>query len=293
MPRTELSSFVGRKLQVRQLKELVRTRRLLTLVGVGGVGKTRRATRVASDVAAFFPAGFWFVDLAVLDQAGLVPRAVAMAVGAREEPATPVLQALAECFRSGRCLLLLDNCEHLLSPAVELATALLDECPSLTILATSREPLRCEGEYVYQVLPLALPASGDSPSLAEVARSEAGQLFLDRAAAAASFRPDEHSAADLAAVCQTLDGIPLALELGAGLLRALSLHQLASRSADAVHVLRSGRRLGGLSNREIAERLVITERTAENHVSHILDKLAVGSRTQLASRLFVSSALDT
>lgn len=110
MPRAELSSFVGRKLQVRQLKELVRTKRLLTLVGVGGVGKTRLATRLASEADAFFPAGSWFVDLAALDQASLVPRAVAVAVGAREDAAAPAWQGLAECFRSGRCLLLLDNC---------------------------------------------------------------------------------------------------------------------------------------------------------------------------------------
>jgi non-specific serine/threonine protein kinase len=243
MPPTILSSFVGRKEQGRQLKELVRTKRLVTLVGVGGVGKTRLATRVASQVAAEFTAGTRFVDLASVDHPSLVPRAVVLAIGALEEAETPVQQTLAEFFRAGRWLLILDNCEHLTYAAAELATALLEECPLLSVLATSREPLRCEGENVYQVPPLALPAFGDPLSLADVARSEAGQLFLDRALAAAGFRPDEHSAMDIAAVCERLDGIPLALELGAALLRTVTVRQLASMAADSLYAFQGGSRL--------------------------------------------------
>ncbi len=243
MRRGDLSSFVGRKVQIQQLKELVRTRRLVTLVGVGGVGKTRLAARVASEVQTFFTGGFWFVDLAAVDQASLVPHAVAVAVGARAETSAPVVPTLAERFRAGRCLLLVDNCEHLVDAAAELCSALVESCPSLTILATSREPLCCEGEHVYHLMPLALPTPGDPPSLADVAHSEAGQLFLERASAAANYQPDQHSGVDLATVLNGLDGIPLAVELGAGLLRALTLSQLASRSSSAFQIVRAGSRL--------------------------------------------------
>jgi non-specific serine/threonine protein kinase len=242
MARGELSSFVGRKVQIRQLKELVRARRLVTLVGVGGVGKTRLATRVATELARYFAAGFWYVDLASVNEAGLLAQA-ASAVGIVEAPTTPVLLALAERFRGGRCLLVLDNCEHLIEAAASVATELLQACPSLTILATSREPFRCDGEHVYQVPPLEVPALDEQPSLGHVARTEAGQLFLERAAAAADFRADDHTAADVAALCQRLDGIPLALELAAALLRTLNLYQVVERSADALHILSAGNRL--------------------------------------------------
>jgi predicted ATPase len=145
MWRAELSSFVGRTAQVRQLKALVRTTRLVTLIGVGGVGKTRLAARIASDIAPSFPGGVWFVELDPLDQPELVGHAVAMATGAKAEASGSVVQRIAEQLHTGRSLLVLDNCEHVIGAAAELATALSATCPTLSILATSREPLRCAG----------------------------------------------------------------------------------------------------------------------------------------------------
>lgn len=238
----ELSSFLGRRTELRQVRALLRSRRLVTLTGVGGVGKTRLALRVAAELAEKRVGSVWFVELAPITEEQLVVEAVARTLGVREAPGSPLFASVVGHLRPYPALLVLDNCEHLIESAGRLASGLMQACPHLVILATSREPLRCDGEVLLPIPPLSLPPA--SASVADMHRSEAVQLFVDRAATAAGFILDDASAPDVTAVCQRLDGLPLALELAAGMLRAVSPHQLASRLGQSMQVLRAGSRTG-------------------------------------------------
>jgi len=210
-----LTSFIGREREVDGVKQLLSTARLLTLTGAGGCGKTRLAIRVASDITENFKHGVWWVELAALMDAGLLPMAVATALGVREPAEQTPADALVRYLGARELLLVLDNCEHLIGACAQLAQALLSTCPQLKILATSREALGIIGETAWLVPSLALP---DNPhqAIGELARSEAVRLFLERIAAV---RPDfaltVHNAPAVAQVCQRLDGIPLAIELAA------------------------------------------------------------------------------
>ena len=209
---------------------------LLTLTGPGGVGKTRLALAVAHDVAGAFADGVVFVDLAPLADPALVLPAVAQALGVRRgrRPAARRAAARASCGPR-QLLLLLDNCEHLLAAAAELAADLLAACPALQVLATSRAPLRLRGEHELPVEPLALPADGDDVGRRRVGASAAVALFVQRARAAdPAFALTEDNAAAVAEICRRLDGLPLAIELAAALdARCCSPAALLARLSDA------------------------------------------------------------
>jgi predicted ATPase/DNA-binding CsgD family transcriptional regulator/transcriptional regulator with XRE-family HTH domain len=232
----ELSSFVGRSVAVAEAVELLAHTRLLTLVGPGGVGKTRLALRIAAAGLAAYPDGAWLVDLAPLREPHLVATAVVSAVRLPEVAGRSALEVLRVGLAGRRLLLILDNCEHLVGACAELATALLRACHELRILATSREPLGVAGEVRWSVLPLRLP-DGAAPE------GEAVQLFVERARAA---RPDftlnETNAASVVEICSRLDGIPLALELAAARLGLLSVQQVAGRLEDHMGLLAHGNR---------------------------------------------------
>jgi predicted ATPase/DNA-binding XRE family transcriptional regulator len=237
-----LTSFVGREPELTELHDRLQKCRLVTLTGVGGIGKTRLAMELTRGVARNGGA-VGFVELAPVTDAVLVPHIVAASLGISEQPGRRLLDTLLYSLRPQRLLILLDNCEHLIDACAELAHALLSACPFLRILATSREPLGIAGETTWQVAPLSLPHPGKVGLVEELAQYHAVQLFLDRATAALpTFTLTEHDCAAVAQICDRLDGIPLALELAAPQLRIMSARQLAERLDDRFRLLVGGNR---------------------------------------------------
>jgi predicted ATPase/DNA-binding CsgD family transcriptional regulator/Tfp pilus assembly protein PilF len=242
---SEPNSFVGRARDLADLTMLLADVRMLTLCGPGGVGKTRLAGRLAAQLNDRFAGGAWLVELADAADAALVAVRVAAVLGIREEPDRPVTETLADALRQRQLLIVLDTCEHLIDAIAALAHRLLADCPQVRILATSREPLRVGGETVWRVPPLALPPPGPvtGQELADLASREAVRLFLDRAAAVRpGFALSAQNADAVSRVCRTLDGIPLAIELAAARMRALSAEQIAGRLDDRFRLLASGDR---------------------------------------------------
>jgi predicted ATPase/transcriptional regulator with XRE-family HTH domain len=239
----QLTSFIGREQEMAAIKERLAAARLLSLVGTGGCGKTRLASRVASDLLAVYRDGVWIVELASLADPSLVAQAVVSALGLREKRGQPLLTTLREHLRARELLLVLDNCEHLIGGCAELGDALLRSCPRLTILATGREALGLPGEAVWPVSGLALPAPDRPGRLEELAGYEAVQLFVERAAAVRpGFALSRENADAVAEVCWRLDGLPLALELAAAWVRTLPVGEIAARLGDAVNLLTLGGR---------------------------------------------------
>ncbi|WP_331755750.1 LuxR C-terminal-related transcriptional regulator [Streptomyces sp. NBC_01643] len=221
----ELTSLVGRQSDVARTRQALSETRLLTLTGPGGVGKTRLALRVAAEVQCAFPSGSWMVELAPLKDATLLSRIIAEALGVQDQSARPPLIALTDNLVGRQLLLVLDNCEHLLDACATVVKHLLAKVPDLRVLATSREPLGVEGERVVSVSPLSSP--DPSPLVDDLSRFGAVTLFLDRAAAAApGFEITNSNRSAVVRLCRRLDGIPLAIELAAVRLRALTVEEL-------------------------------------------------------------------
>jgi predicted ATPase/DNA-binding CsgD family transcriptional regulator/DNA-binding XRE family transcriptional regulator len=238
LPR-ELTSFIGRERELAELESMLEVTPLLTLIGTGGVGKTRLALRLATHVAGNYPDGTFVVDLTSVADPELLARAVASAVGVPERPGQALLETLLPVLRSRRMLLVIDNCEHLIAACGDLVSALLQACADVQIVATSREPLRITGEHAWRVPSLSLPTEADG----ERVEYESVRLFLDGAVAAeSSFCATEADAGSLAQICRRLDGIPLALELAAARTRVLSLYDIAARLDDCFNLLTSGSR---------------------------------------------------
>ncbi|MFI6323944.1 BTAD domain-containing putative transcriptional regulator [Nonomuraea sp. NPDC050556] len=246
-----VSELIGRDGALAEVTALLGDHRLVTLTGPGGVGKTRLALEAGAAVAADHPDGVWLVELAAIDQPSVmaVYDAMTSALGVRDDVTHHPGEGcrLMDAVGDRRLLLILDNCEHLMDPVGTLVQELLKSSPHVTILATSREPLNMTGEVLRPVPPLDLPGSaalhGVAGSSVDVASSSAVQLFAARARAAApSFVVDEGNAADVAAICVRLDGIPLALELAAARIRVLSPAQLLDRLDDRFRLLGAGRR---------------------------------------------------
>jgi predicted ATPase len=236
----DASSFVGRDRELAELKALLHRTRLLTLAGPGGVGKTRLVLELARDAQLSYPGGAALVELAALDDARIIPDAVAAALDVCALAGQNLVNAVGEFLAPRSLLLVLDNCEHLLAPTAGLADILLRSAPHLTILATSREPLRVPGEVVFRVPSLDIPDSEQTLDPGELARCDAVRLFVERAdAVAPGFAVDEENAADVARICFRLDGLPLAVELAAGRLGALGPAAIAERLDDRFRVLRS------------------------------------------------------
>ena len=237
----QVSSFVGRERALAEVRALLTDTRLLTLVGVGGLGKTRLSLQVGAEVLDDYADGVWFVELAPLVDARLVPQAVASVLGVKEEAGRPVAEALAKHVRDRHLVLILDNCEHLARACAELAKDLLQAGSQLKVLATSREQLRIAGETTYAVPPLAVPEPHPAMTIAELTQCEAARLFCDRALAAQPvFRLTERNAPAVAEICHRLDGIPLAIELAAARVHAFSAETIAARLSDRFRLLTTG-----------------------------------------------------
>ena len=239
----ELTSFVGRRRELREVKRLLTTTRLLTLTGSGGAGKTRLALRAAAEMSRGFPDGAWLVSLGSIHDPMLVTQAVFGALGVHDLSAELSLSTLADYLAGKRLLLVLDNCEHLLDGCAVLASTLITSCPDLQVLATSRQALGIAGEVRLGVPPMSLPGAGDEVSLQRILGSDAVWLLSERAAAAVpGFTVGPGNAAGVAGLCRRLDGIPLALELAAVRLGSLSLDQLNQGLADELSILGRGNR---------------------------------------------------
>jgi predicted ATPase/DNA-binding CsgD family transcriptional regulator len=237
----QVSSFIGREAELAAVRALLAGSRLVTLTGVGGAGKTRLGLQVAAGLAGRAEDGEWFADLAPVGDPDLVAVTVADVLGVRLEPGRPVLAALVEAVGGRRLLVVLDNCEHVIGACAKLADALLRGCPGLVLLTTSREPLGIDGEQVYRVPSMAVPADG--AGAAAVWASEAVRLLADRAAAqGVPLTGDEDSAAVAGRICRRLDGIPLAIELAAARLRVMSAGELEARLGERFALLSGGSR---------------------------------------------------
>ena len=236
----ETTSFIGREGELATIGELLGLSRLVTLTGPGGSGKSRLALHVAAGIQA----GAWLVELAPVTQPDLVVFAVARALAVSEAPGTPLLDSITAELRNSEALLVLDNCEHLLDPVAGLCTDLLRACPPLRVLATSQSKLNVPGEATWPVPPLTLPTA-HALDVDVIAGSESVLLFCDRARLARpGFALRGENAADVRDICRRLDGIPLAIELAAARIGALTTGQLASRLDDRFRVLTGGSRAG-------------------------------------------------
>src|SRR5919112_441263 len=239
-PRT---SFVGRAREIVEVKCALSMTRLLTLTGAGGSGKTRLALEVARDLVGAYPDGVRLVELAPLSEGELVPQAVAQALGVREQPGRPLVQTLKDTLRSRKMLLVVDNCEHLVEAVVGLVDSLLDSCPGLRVLATSRETLNTTGEVNWVVPSLTVPYSRqEAYTPQELESYESVRLFVERAhQRKPSFELTLRNGRAVAQVCRRLEGVPLAIELAAGRMGVLSAEQLALRLEDSLKLLAGGR----------------------------------------------------
>ncbi len=238
----DLTSFVGRKKEVEDVKRLITDNRMLTLTGVGGTGKTRLALTAAREMVDAFSDGVWLVELSTILETGQVLRAIASVLEVREKSTKPLLESLIEFINDRFMLLIMDNCEHLLGACTTTAQKLLTACPNLKMLATSREALGLPGEMTYHVPSLQIPEK-DFANNKDLWAVESMRLFHDRATSVKpDFDPDGAETEAAVRICSRLDGIPLAIELAAARVRSLPVAEIASRLSDRFRLLTGGSR---------------------------------------------------
>jgi predicted ATPase len=238
-----LTSFVGRSSELLETRRLVLASRLVSLAGPGGIGKTRLAIETALAMASRFPDGVWFVDLASLSDPSRVARAVADVLEVKETPGEIAIDSLCEALGERRLLIVLDNCEHVVTTAAAAADSIVRRCPNTHILITSQETLGVSGETVVRVSSLAVPRRSDATSVGSVADLGSVRLFEERAAARLTgFRVDSSNFRAVAEICSRLDGIPLAIELAASRVAVLSVEQILERLKDRFRLLTGGGR---------------------------------------------------
>jgi predicted ATPase/class 3 adenylate cyclase/DNA-binding XRE family transcriptional regulator len=239
----QLTSFIGREREIDEIRQLLNSARLVTLTGAGGTGKTRLAIEVTRKIGDQYPDGAWLVDFALLPEASLIWQSIASVLAVREEPNRSLVQTLIDFLRAKKLLLIFDNCEHLISACASVASALLQACPQLQILATSREPLSIPGENQYYVPTLTIPEMDVELFLDRLNESESVRVFLDRAVMVRpTFKLTKTNGLAVAQICRRLDGIPLAIELAAARVKGLSVQQIAERLDDRFSLLSTGHR---------------------------------------------------
>ena len=237
----QVTSFIGRERELNEIEALLTQARLITLLGMGGLGKTRLSLQVAAEVMPQYPDGAWFVDLTPIRDAARVVDEAARALGVTEEPGRPALQSVCAHLKSRRLLLILDNCEQVIEPVAEVVAAILNAAPEVRIVTSSRETLRVPGEHVYPILPLPVPGRHDD--VQSLAQSTAVRLFVERARSQKpGFSLDEREAPAIAELVARLEGIPLALELAAARVRVLSVPDINARLKDRFRLLAGGDR---------------------------------------------------
>jgi predicted ATPase/DNA-binding CsgD family transcriptional regulator len=277
---TQVSSFIGRDVELAEVSRLVRDSRMVTLTGAGGAGKTRLALQLTGGLLDCFADGAWFADLAPLQDSGLVAAAVADVLGVRQEPGRPVLDTLVEAVGGRSLLVLLDNCEHLIGACAKLADTLLRGCPNLALLATSREPLGIDGERVFRVPSMGIPAEGADAKAIRV--SEAVRLLEARAVAQGVALAWDEPASEVAGqICRRLDGIPLAVELAAARLRVMPAAELNDRLDERFAILTGGSRVA-----------LPRQQTLRAMVDWSWDLLTAGERAVLARLSVFAGGFD-
>ncbi|MBK8551580.1 MAG: tetratricopeptide repeat protein [Ignavibacteria bacterium] len=239
----QLTSFIGREDEMKQVKDLLKQTHLLTLTGSGGVGKTRLAMQIAADVIDDFDHGVWIAELSPVFEPEILPNVIMKVLGLMEEPNRNTGDTLCDYLKDKKLLIILDNCEQLVDHCAALAEKLLRNSPGLKIIATSREALRCAGEQTHNVLSLNVPVPGVENSIEKLAQFEAVRLFIETAMAVDSeFRINKNNAPAIAAICYQLDGIPLAIELAAARIKILSAEKIHERLGDRFNLLTGGKR---------------------------------------------------
>jgi predicted ATPase/class 3 adenylate cyclase/DNA-binding CsgD family transcriptional regulator/Tfp pilus assembly protein PilF len=241
----QLTSFVGREAEMTEVRALLGDTRMLTLTGSGGCGKTRLALQVVADLLEDYTDGVWVVDLSAITDPAMVPKAVASVLRLREQPGRSLVEAITAHLASSQCLLVLDNCEHLVTACAELAETLLKSCLSVTLLVTSREQLGVPAETPWRVPSLSLPDENEPPRIEALTTYDAVALFIERAKKTRpNFRVTNDNAPAVAEVCHRLDGIPLAIELAAARVRVLTPKQIVDGLHDRFHLLTGVSRVG-------------------------------------------------
>ncbi len=239
----QLTSFIGRENEIAELKHELDEHRLVTLTGSGGTGKTRLSLQVAAELLEKFDHGVWFVELAPLTDPDLIPQTILSTIGVQEQQSKTPLEVLKEYLHGKQTLIVLDNCEHLISTSAQVVNALLNAAPKLKVLASSREALGVKGEVSYPVPSLSLPNPKQLPTIEQLSQYEAVRLFIDRALLVAPhFDVDKDNAPFIAQICYRLDGIPLAIELAAARVKMLSVEQISARLDDRFRLLTGGAR---------------------------------------------------
>jgi len=239
----QLTSFIGREKEIAEVRQELEKHRLVTLTGAGGTGKTRLSLQVAAELIEQFPNGVWFIELGPITDPDLIPQAIHITMGLVEQPGKSLVQMLMDFLRDKQALIILDNCEHLIEACANLTAQLLSHAPGLKILASSREALRIKGEFAWRVPSLSLPDPQKITELDQLTQYEAVRLFIDRASLSnPHFVLTKDNAPLIAQICHRLDGIPLALELAAARVRALSVEQISARLDDRFHLLTWGAR---------------------------------------------------
>jgi predicted ATPase/transcriptional regulator with XRE-family HTH domain len=237
------TSFVGREQATSDVLELLESTPLLTLTGTGGCGKTRLAIEMAKRLANHYPDGVWLIELAPLTDPTLIAQLAAATLGVREVPGEPILATLTRYLRAKCLFLVLDNCEHVIDAAAQLVEAILRSCSQVRVLVTSREALRITGEVSWRVPSLAVPTANPVLVVEEVVQNESVRLFAERARAVLpGFTVMSQNAPGVVQICQQLDGIPLALELAAAWVSALTPEQIAGHLSDRFRLLATGSR---------------------------------------------------
>ena len=270
------TSFIGREKEKVEIKQAIGAHRLVTLTGSGGTGKTRLSLQVAADLLDQFADGIWFVELAPLTDSSLIPQTILTAMEASEQQDKTPAQALIERVRGKKLLLILDNCEHLIEAVAKLVETLLSNAPELKVMASSREALGVKGEMAWHVPSMSVPDAKSSTSLDEFSRLESVRLFIERAILAKPhFQLTKDNASSVAQICSRLDGIPLAIELAAARVRALSVEQIAARLDDRFHLLTGGSRTALPRQQTLREMIDWSFNLLSEQEKHLLRRLAV------------------
>lgn len=239
----QLSSFIGRNNELSELKELISSSSLLTLLGPGGTGKTRMSLQVCAELIDEYKDGVWFTELASLNDPYLIPFEIIKVLDIKDQSEPDPVNVLAEFLQDKELILILDNCEHLINDCALLAEKIIKNCPKVKIIATSRETLKISGERIYKLLSMSVPDPGNKISTDELVKYESIRLFIERALSVnREFRVNDDNAESLAEICFRLDGIPLAIELAAARTKILNIRQLNEKLSDRFKLLKSGGR---------------------------------------------------